>query len=149
MVGCNSRGQRSRSAAAGFWRLLWRVRLPGRRLQRGDRLLGRLSRQKVFNRKADVLRNLAKQCRRNVAPLMKWYGRPATVGMPKLSVRASLADFVKPQLPEKRHDLARLEDGRLRHGSCHFDGLSPDELAFESGVAFLKEHFDYFLEVRP
>ena len=80
---------------------------------------------------------------------MKRYGRPATVGMPKLSMRASLPDFREPQLPEKRHDLARLENRRLRYALRHFDGLSPDELAFESGVAFLKEHFDYFLEVRP
>jgi hypothetical protein len=58
--------------------------------------------------------------------------------MPKLSVRASLADFLEPQLPEKRHDLARLEDARLRYGSCHFDGLNPDELAFERGVALFK-----------
>ena len=80
---------------------------------------------------------------------MKRYGRPATVGMPKLSVRASLPDFGEPQLPEKRHDFAGLENRRLRHALRHFDGLSPDEFAFESGVAFLKEHFDYFLEVRP
>ena len=80
---------------------------------------------------------------------MKRYGRPATVGMPKLSVRDSLPDFREPQLPEKRHDFARLENRRLRHALRHFDGLSPDELAFESGVAFLKEHFNYFLEVRP
>jgi len=79
---------------------------------------------------------------------MKWYGRPATVGMPKLSVRASLADFVKPRLPEKRHDLARLQDRRLGHGLRHFDGLSPDEHAFESGVALFKKHFDHFLEIR-
>ena len=69
--------------------------------------------------------------------------------MPKLSVRTSLPDLREPQLPEKRHDLARLENRRLRHALRHFDGLSPDKLAFESGVAFLEEHFDYFLEVRP
>ena len=79
---------------------------------------------------------------------MKWYGRPATVGMPKLSVRASLPDFRKPQLPEKRHDLARLQNRRLRHRLRYFDGLSPDELAFKSRVAFFKKHFDDFLEVQ-
>ncbi len=92
---------------------------------------------------------MTKQCRRNVAPLMKRHGRPATVAVPKLSVRASVPDFCEPQLPEKCHDLARLENRRLRHGLRYFDGLSPDKLAFESGVAFLKKHFDYFLEVRP
>ena len=80
---------------------------------------------------------------------MKRYGRPATVDVPKLSVRASLSDFRESQLPTKRHDLARLENRRLRHALRHFDGLSTNKLAFESGVAFLKEHFDYFLEVRP
>lgn len=70
------------------------------------------------------------------------------VGMPKLSVRASLPDFREPQLFEKRHDLARLENRRLRHGLRYFDGLSPDELAFKSRVAFLKKHFDDFLEVQ-
>ena len=79
---------------------------------------------------------------------MKRYRRPATVGMAKLSMRASLPDFREPQLPEKRHDLSMLENRWLRHALRHFDCLSPDELAFESGVAFLKEHFDYFLEVR-
>ena len=80
---------------------------------------------------------------------MKRYGRPASVGMAKLSVRASLPNFREPQLYEKRHDLARFEDGRLRHGLRHFDGLSPDEHAFESGVALFKKHFDHLLKVRP
>ena len=79
---------------------------------------------------------------------MKRYGCPATVRMPKLPVRTPLSDFRKPQLFEKRHDLARLEYRRLRQGLRHFDGLSPDELALESGVAPLKEHLDDLLEVR-
>ena len=78
---------------------------------------------------------------------MKRHGRPATVRMPKLAVRASLPDFRKPQLPEKSDDVARLENRHLPHGLRHFDGLSPDELAFEPGVAFLKKHLDHFLEV--
>jgi len=80
---------------------------------------------------------------------MKRYGRPATVDVPKLSVRTSLPDFREPQFPEKRHYLARLENRRLRHALRHFDGLSPNELTFECGVAFLEKHSDYFLEVRP
>ena len=63
-------------------------------------------------------------------------------------MRASLSDFSKLQLPEKYHDFARLENRRLRHELRHFDGLSPDELALESGLAFLKEHLDDLLEVR-
>ena len=78
---------------------------------------------------------------------MKRHSRPATIRVPKLSVRASLPHFGEPQLPEKCHDLARLENRRLRHGLPHFDGLSPDELTLESGIAFLEEHLDYFLEV--
>jgi len=80
---------------------------------------------------------------------MKRYGRSPTLGMSKLSVRASLPDLREPQLPEKRHDLARFENRQLRHALRHFDGLSPDEFAFESSVASLEKHFDYFLEVRP
>ena len=34
-------------------------------------------------------------------------------------------------------------------GLRHFDCLSADELALESGVAVLKEHLDDFLEIRP
>ena len=80
---------------------------------------------------------------------MKRYSRATTVGMPKLAVRASLADLCEPELPQKRHDLARLQDRRLGHGLRHVDGLSADELAFESGVAVFKEHFNHFLEIRP
>ena len=81
-------------------------------------------------------------------PPMKRYGRPTTVHMPKLSMRASLSNFRKPQLVEKRNDLAGLENRRLRHGLRHFDGLSPDEFALEPGIAFLEEHLDYLLEIR-
>ena len=80
---------------------------------------------------------------------MKRHRCPAAIGVPELSVRTSLPDFCKPQLPEKRHDLARLENRRLRHGLRYFDGLSADELALESGIAFLQQHLDDFLEVRP
>ena len=79
---------------------------------------------------------------------MKRHCRPATIRVPKLSVRASLPDFRKSQLPKKRHDFAWLENRRLRQGLRHFDGLSADELALESGGAVLQEHLDYFLEVR-
>ena len=80
---------------------------------------------------------------------MKRHRRPTTIRVPKLLVRASPPDFRKSQLPKKRHDFARLENGRLRHGLRYFDGLSPDELALESGVAVLKEHLDDLLKVRP
>ena len=140
--------QRSRSAAAGLGRFLWHVRLTGRRLQRGVRPWGWLCRQQLFDRKTDVLRDLTKQCRRNIATLMKRNGGSSTVWMPKLSVRTSLADFREPQLSEKRHDLARLEDRRFRHGLCHFDGLSADERAAEPGVAVFKKHLDHFMEIR-
>jgi len=80
---------------------------------------------------------------------MKRHCRPTTIRVPKLSVRASLPDFRKSQLPKKRNNFARLENGRLGHGLRYFDCLSPDELALESGVAVLKEHLDHLLEVRP
>ena len=54
--------------------------------------------EQLIDRQADVFGDLTKQCRRNVASLMKRYSRPATVGMAKLSVRASLADFYEPKL---------------------------------------------------
>jgi hypothetical protein len=53
----------------------------------------------------------------------------------------------KPELHKKRNDFARLENRRLPHGLRHVDGLGADELAVESGIAFLEEHFDHFLEV--
>ena len=80
---------------------------------------------------------------------MKRYGRPATVGMAELSVRASLPDFRDSQLGEKRHALARFKGGRLHHRLRHFDGLRPDEHALESGGALFKKHFDHFLKIRP
>jgi hypothetical protein len=137
------------STAVWFGRFLRLVRLIDRRLRRGVRRSGWLRRQKVFDRKADVPCDLSKKCRSNIATLMKRYGRPATVDMTKLSVRASLPNFRESQLREKRHDLARFEDRRFPHGLRHFDGLRPDEHTLESGVAFFKKHFDHFLEIRP
>ena len=80
---------------------------------------------------------------------MNRYRRPATIRMPKSSVGASLPDFRKPQLSQERLDLARLENRRLCHGLRHFDGLSPDELTLQPWSAFLEEHLDDFLKVRP
>jgi hypothetical protein len=68
--------------------------------------------------------------------------------MPELAVRAALADFREAQLPKKRHDLARLEDRRLRHELRHLDGLGADERATESRVAVFKKHFDHFMKIR-
>lgn len=78
---------------------------------------------------------------------MKRHGRPATVGMPKLSMRTALSNLNKPQLPEKRHDFARLQDWHLAHKSRHFDGLRPDKHALETGIAFLEKHLDDFLQI--
>ena len=79
---------------------------------------------------------------------MKRYGRRATIGMPKLSMRASLSNLCEPQLTEKRHNLARFQNRRFRHGLRHLDRLSPDVLTLECRIAFLKQHLDYFLKVR-
>ena len=68
--------------------------------------------------------------------------------MPELAVRTSLADLCEPQLPKKRHDLAGLEDWRLRHDLGHLDRLSADERAAEPRVAVFKKHFDHFMEIR-
>ena len=110
-------------------------------------LLAWLAREEVVHGKSDVFRNLAQQCRRDIAPLMKGHGRATTVGVPKLSVRSALPDFGKPQLPEKRHDLAGLQDGWLRHGLRHFDRLRSDEHALQPRVSLLEQHLDHFLKV--
>jgi hypothetical protein len=50
---------------------------------------------------------------------------------------------------KKGHDLARLQNRWRRHGLRHVDGLSPNELALESGRSVFQEHLDDFLKVGP
>ena len=89
------------------------------------------------------------KCRRDVAPQLKRHSRPATIGVPKLSVGTSLPDFCKPQFPKQRHDLAWLENRWLCHELRHFHRLRPDELALEPEIAVIKEHLDNFLKTYP
>ncbi len=51
-----------------------------------------------------------------------------TVRVPKLLMRTALPNRSKPQLSEKRYNFTRLQDWHLAHGSCHVDGLRPNEL---------------------
>ena len=80
---------------------------------------------------------------------MKRYRRASLVCVPELPMRSALPDFREPELFQKCHDLARLQDGQLPHGSRYFDGLCPDEHALKSRVAFLEQHLDDFLKVGP
>jgi hypothetical protein len=77
-------------------------------------------------------------------------GRDSAVGVPKLFVRAALADFDEPE-PLKAGDyFARLEDGDGPHGAIglrHEDGLRPHKLGLEWGLAVLQEHGNYLAEV--
>ncbi|MEA3210895.1 MAG: hypothetical protein QOE70_3952 [Chthoniobacter sp.] len=71
--------------------------------------------QELFERHADVFNDLAQKHRRNISSLMVRNGRPATVRMPILHVRASLPDKRKAQRLENATDLAGFEDRRLGH----------------------------------
>ena len=80
---------------------------------------------------------------------MEWDCRPATVRVSILAVGSSLADFREAKPAEKRHHLARLQDGRPGHGLRHLDGLNANEVAFEPWIAVFQKHLDHFLDIRP
>ena len=67
---------------------------------------------------------------------MKGYRRATAVRVAKLPVRTTLPDLHEAELPEKRHDFARLQDWQPAHGSSHFDSLGADKHAFQLRVTF-------------
>ena len=73
-------------------------------------------------------------------------GGHATIGMPELLVRTTLADLSKAEVLQDGHHLARLEDWWLRHWSGD-DSLNADEFGFELRFAILEKESDDFLQV--
>jgi len=63
--------------------------------------------QELVDRQADVLGDLTKQYRRDVAPGVEGDGGCATIGMAELLVRAALAHFDEPEPREDGDDFAR------------------------------------------
>lgn len=85
-------------------------------LRRGRPLSGPLiAFDELFGRQPDVLRDLAQQGRRDVAPGVKRNRRPATVGMAELLVGTFLPNFREAQALQKGNDLPRLEGGQRAH----------------------------------
>lgn len=71
--------------------------------------------QEIIQREADVLSNLPDKNRRNVASLMLWDRRAASIRMPILSVRTALPDLDKAQRFKQCSNLTRLQ----RRALCH------------------------------
>ena len=61
-------------------------------------------------------RDLAKQCRRNIAATVKWYGRAAAIRVSVLAMGPALTSLNEAQSFKQRRNLAWLENGqRARH----------------------------------
>ncbi len=70
----------------------------------------------------------------------------ASIGMPELLVRTTLANLSETQPLEPCHHFTGLEDWWWRHNSRH-DGLDTDEFGFEVRFAVLKQERNHFLHV--
>jgi hypothetical protein len=64
----------------------------------------------VFKGHADILRNLPKQRRRDIASLMERHGGGTPSGISELLVGTPLSDQLEPQFPEDFDHLRRLQD---------------------------------------
>lgn len=71
--------------------------------------------KELLGGETNVLRDLAQQGWRDVATGVEGYGRPATVWMSILLVRAPLAYLSKPEPLQMPRDLARLQRGQRAH----------------------------------
>lgn len=71
--------------------------------------------QQVLQRQADVLCDLAQQNRRDISSGMHGNGCASAIRVPKLLVRAPLANLSKAQCFQDRDDLARSENPRPVH----------------------------------
>ncbi len=99
--------------------------------------------QKLFERQADVLDDLAKEYRRHVSPRMVRNSRAAPVAVAILHMRAALPGEGETQGLQDAADLARLENGWLGHQlRSHSDALCADELGLQIWFAVLQKHFD-------
>ena len=64
--------------------------------------------------------------------------------MPKLLVRAALADFDEAQALEDGDHLPRLQDGQSAHRSADDHLLHADELRLDLRLALLQQQADHF-----
>ncbi len=69
----------------------------------------------VFKGHADILRNLPKQWRRDVASFMERHGGAAPPGIPELLVGAPLAHKLEPQFSEDVGHFRRFQNGNRSH----------------------------------
>jgi hypothetical protein len=65
----------------------------------------------VFNRHADILRDLPKQWRRDIASFMERHGGTTPSGISELLVGAPLADELEPQFSEDFGHFRRFQNG--------------------------------------
>jgi len=71
--------------------------------------------EQLFDRKADVARDLPKQRGRDVSTGVKRDRRASSVSMSELLVRSALTDFAETARLEQRDHLARPQDGDGTH----------------------------------
>ena len=77
------------------------------------------------------------------------YGCAATIPMPELAVRPSLAHLHEAQAFQDRDRDARSQRRNTSHGSGDFECLRPNECRIQRRFAVLEQHVDDFEEVRP
>lgn len=106
-----------------------------------------LARYQFVDGEADVLGNLAQQDRRNVAPSVERHRGAASLAIPELFVRATLADFDKAQPNQQGDNLLGFEYRRLAHASGNGHVLYADELRFHHRLAVFQQHGDDFAQI--
>ena len=104
--------------------------------------------QKIFERKADVLDDLAKEHGGNISARMIRNGRAASVGVPILHMRTALPSENEAEGLQDAADLARLENGWPGHGLRSYgDTLCAHELGLQIWFTVLQKHFDDLPEI--
>ena len=78
---------------------------------------------------------------------MKGNGRASAICVPKLFMRATLANLYKAKSLQNRSNFFGLEYRVVAHASGYLDGLSANEFCFKCRLSVLKQHFDYFPQV--
>lgn len=96
---------------------------------------------------ADVLGDLTKQDRGDVAALMKRNRRAAAGSVAELFVRAALANFGEAEFDEDGYDFIGFEDGNIAHDSSYGNVLNSDKLGLKLGFAVFEKHFNNVVQV--
>lgn len=103
--------------------------------------------KQFVEREADVLGDLTKQDRGDVAALMKRNCRAAAGSVAELFVRAALANFGEAELEENGYDFIGFEDGNIAHDSGYGNVLNSDKLGLKLGFAVFEKHFNNVVQV--